>query len=133
MKNIKYIIMVLSLSVLIILFARSGKKTIKVLKLAHVLDASHPVSKGIVRLAETLHNVSGGQMRIDIYPAGQLGSSEREYIESLQIGSLELTKVSSAVLENFVPSAAVFQHALCFLFRSAPMECAIYGKWFSGW
>jgi tripartite ATP-independent transporter DctP family solute receptor len=93
-----------------------GRDSIRVLKLAHVLDASHPVSKGMVHLAEKLEEISGGRMRMDIYPAGQLGSSEREYIESLQIGSLDLTKVSTAVLENFVPSVAVF--SLPYLFRS---------------
>lgn len=89
---------------------------IKVLKLAHVLDASHPVSRGMERLAEKLIEVSKGQMTMDIYPGGQLGSSEREYVESLQIGSLDLTKVSSAVLENFVPEFAVF--SLPYLFES---------------
>jgi len=116
MKNIKYIILILSLLSLISLSVCSGKDTIKVLKLAHVLDSSHPVSKGMVRLAEILQDVSGGQMRMDIYPGGQLGSSEREYIESLQIGSLDLTKVNSAVLENFVPSVAVF--SLPYVFQS---------------
>jgi len=116
MKNAKYVILALTYLFLITLFACSGQNPIKVLKLAHVLDPSHPVSKGMERLAETLQDVSDGLMRMDIYPSGQLGSSEREYIESLQIGSLDLTKVSSAVLENFVPSVAVF--SLPYVFKS---------------
>ena len=116
MKRFIYVIPVVLFSMMILLLARGREDSVKVLKLAHVLDASHPVSKGMVKLADTLHDISGGQMRIDIYPAGQLGSSEREYIESLQIGSLDLTKVSSAVLENFVPSAAVF--SIPYVFQS---------------
>lgn len=93
----------------------SGGKGVAVLKLAHVLDTTHPVHKGMVFLAEKVAEYSDGQLTVDIYPGGQLGS-EREYIESLQIGSLDMTKVSSAVLENFVPSMAVF--SLPYLFRS---------------
>lgn len=52
-------------------------------------------------------------MRIQIYPNQQLGS-ERECLELLQIGSLEMTKVSSAVLENFAPKLRIF--GLPFLF-----------------
>lgn len=93
-----------------------GSDTVKVLKLAHVLDASHPVSRGMAHLAEKLAEISDGQLTMDIYPGGQLGSSEREYVESLQIGSLDMTKVSTAVLENFVPAFAVF--SLPYLFES---------------
>ncbi|UCH09447.1 MAG: TRAP transporter substrate-binding protein [Fidelibacterota bacterium] len=93
----------------------SGSRDVAVLKLAHVLDTTHPVHKGMVYLADKVAEYSNGQLTVDIYPGGQLGS-EREYIESLQIGSLDMTKVSSAVLENFVPSMAVF--SLPYVFRS---------------
>lgn len=84
------------------------------LKLAHALDISHPVHLGMVRLAEVLEEKSGGTMAIEIYPSGQLGN-ERELLELLQIGSLAMTKVSSGVLENFVPSFEVL--GLPYLFR----------------
>lgn len=53
-------------------------------------------------------------MRIDIYPSEQLGS-ERECLELLQIGSLDMTKVSCSVLEGFVPSMSVL--SLPYIFR----------------
>lgn len=87
---------------------------VRILKLAHILDTGHPVHKGLEYLAEQLSQNSNGQMGIEIYPGGQLGS-EREYIESLQIGSLDMTKVSTSVVENFVPEMAVF--SLPYLFR----------------
>lgn len=80
---------------------------VTVLKLAHALDTSHSVHKGMVHMAEQLDEYSGGKMRIDIYPSGQLGA-ERESVELLQIGSLAMTKVSTAPLEAFVPSMKVF-------------------------
>lgn len=78
-----------------------------VLKLAHALDTNHSVHKGMVHMAERLEARSNGRMRIDIYPSGQLGV-ERETVELLQIGSLAMTKVSTAPLEAFVPQMKVF-------------------------
>ena len=72
----------------------------KVLKLAHGLDPSHPVHKGMEFMAERLAEKSDGKLTIDIYPSGQLGS-EQQSVELLQIGSLAITKVSAAVMESF--------------------------------
>tara|TARA_X000000950_G_scaffold95752_1_gene120750 strand:- start:12264 stop:13115 length:852 start_codon:yes stop_codon:yes gene_type:complete len=60
-----------------------------------------------------LNELSQGKMRLQIYPNQQLGS-ERECLELLQIGSLDMTKVSGAVLENFAPKLRIF--GLPFLF-----------------
>lgn len=87
---------------------------VKEIKLGHGLDISHPVHKAMVFMKERLYEKSGGTMVITIYPSNQLGS-ERECLELLQIGSLGMTKVSTGVLENFVPSLQVF--GLPFLFR----------------
>jgi tripartite ATP-independent transporter DctP family solute receptor len=57
---------------------------------------------------------SNGKMRIQIYPSEQLGT-ERQCLELLQIGSLDMTKVSAGSLENFSPNIKVF--GLPFLFR----------------
>ena len=78
----------------------------KVLKLAHGLDTSHPVHKGMVFMAECLAEKSEGKLTIQIYPNQQLGS-ERQCVELLQIGSLAMTKVSSAVMEGFAPKYKV--------------------------
>lgn len=87
---------------------------VKTLKLAHGLDVTHPVHKGMVYMAEELARISEGQMRVDVYPSGQLGS-ERQLLELLQIGSVDITKVSASALENFVPNMKVF--GLPYLFR----------------
>jgi len=86
------------------------------LTLAHGLDTSHPVHKAMVHLAEVLEEISGGSMHIDIYPNQQLGA-ERELVELLQIGSLDLTKVSASPLESFSPDMGVF--SIPYVFRDA--------------
>lgn len=81
-------------------------KEIKSLKLAHTLDVNHPVHLGMVHMAELLDKKSEGKLTIKIYPSGQLGG-EREAVELLQVGSLAMTKVSAAVMENFAPNYKV--------------------------
>ncbi|MCB0439213.1 MAG: TRAP transporter substrate-binding protein DctP, partial [Mangrovimonas sp.] len=89
----------------------SGTKTIK---LAHGLDVNHSVHKAMLKMGQDLEELSGGKLTLKIYPNQQLGS-ERENLELLQIGSLDMTKVSVGVMENFAPKMKVF--GLPFLFR----------------
>ncbi|WP_418603582.1 TRAP transporter substrate-binding protein [Hwangdonia sp.] len=87
----------------------------KTIKLAHGLDISHPVHRAMMYMADELEKNSKGQLKLELYPNQQLGS-ERQCLELLQIGSLGMTKVSAAVMENFSPNMQVF--GLPFLFRN---------------
>jgi tripartite ATP-independent transporter DctP family solute receptor len=87
----------------------------RVLKLAHGLDPSHPVHKAMVFMADRCNEISEGELRIEIYPSGQLGS-EQQCVELLQIGSLAITKVSAAVMESFTEDFKVL--GLPYVFRS---------------
>lgn len=93
----------------------SGGAKVRVLKLAHGLDQTHSLHKGMVYMADRLLEISGGKMRVDIYPGAQLGS-ETQNIELVQIGSLAMAKVSTASLEGFVEEYKVF--GIPYIFRS---------------
>jgi len=69
-------------------------------KLASVLPESHPVHKALVMFADKVKEKTNGEAVITVYPAGQLGQ-EKDYIEGVQLGSIEFTKVSSAPLGQF--------------------------------
>jgi tripartite ATP-independent transporter DctP family solute receptor len=92
-----------------------SERSVRVLRLAHGLDVTHPVHRAMVHMADRLAKISGGRMRIEIYPNGQLGE-ERDLIEMLQIGSLAMAKVSASPLESFVPDMAVF--SVPYVFRN---------------
>ncbi len=104
----------LGLVLLIVISACDTASGTRVIKLAHGLDVNHSVHKAMLKMGEDLEKLSGGKMTIKIYPNQQLGS-ERESLELLQIGSLDMTKVSVGVLENFAPDMKVF--GIPFLFR----------------
>lgn len=94
----------------------------RALKLAHGLPTTHPVHQAMVFMAERCAVHSEGKLRIDIYPSQQLGT-ERECLELLQIGSIGITKVSAAILENFAPNTKVL--GLPYIFRSQAHQFAV--------
>ena len=89
---------------------------IKVLRLAHTLDTTHPVHAALVFMAKELETRSAGRMRIKIYPGSQLGS-ERETIELLQLGAVDLVKTSTSPLEGFIPGMGIF--GIPYVFRGS--------------
>lgn len=102
------------LFILTISFSCQQNSDFKVIKLAHGLDTNHPVHKAMLKMGKELNTTSNGKLKLEIYPNQQLGS-ERQCLELLQIGSLDMTKVSAAVMENFSPNMKVL--GLPFLFR----------------
>mgnify|MGYP000241442524 CR=1 FL=1 len=98
----------------LILFSSCTKSDVTVLKLGHSLNVNHSVHKAMVKMGEDLKELSGGKMEVAIYPSQQLGT-ERQCLELLQIGSLDMTKVSVGVMENFAPEMKVL--GLPYIFR----------------
>jgi tripartite ATP-independent transporter DctP family solute receptor len=116
MNGENHVILTFVLSVLLLATGCGVDREVTVIKLAHALDTNHPVHKGMVFMAQKVEEYSRGKMRVDIYPSGQLGN-ERELIELLQIGSLAMTKVSTAPMEAFVPEMKIF--GIPYLFRDS--------------
>jgi len=96
------------------LFGCENLEKTRTIKLAHGLDVNHSVHLALVEMGVDLEKLSGGKLQLEIYPSQQLGT-ERQCLELLQIGSLDMTKVSVGVLENFAPKMKVL--GLPFLFR----------------
>lgn len=100
----------------------SGPGGVRILKLGHGLDTSHPVHAAMIYMAERVEEKSGGQMKVQVYPSQQLGS-ERELVELLQIGSLAMTKVSTAAMEGFAPEIKVLSQP--YLFRDDEHQISV--------
>jgi len=103
------------LVILIFIFSSCGElKTHRTLKLAHGLPTDHPVHLAMAYMADRCNEISEGNLQIEIYASGQLGS-EQQCVELLQIGSLAITKVSAAVMESFTDDYKVL--GLPYIFR----------------
>ena len=105
----------LAFSLPLVLSCGSSKDRMIRFKLSHGLDVVHPVHEAMEYMSKRLRELSGGRMTIDVYPSEQLGS-ERENLEMVQLGSIDITKTSAAELESFVPVVGVY--SLPYLFRS---------------
>ena len=80
----------------------------------HALSPTSHYGVGAQAFIDTLTELSGGTFTGEQAPAGQLGG-ERDMIEGLQIGSLDVVITSTGPLGNFVPQ--VYALDLPFLFR----------------
>jgi len=110
----RWILYTISCWALLAVAGCSKEESGRVIRLAHGLDVAHSVHKGMEFMAEYVDSVSKGHLQIEIFPNQQLGT-ERQCLELLQIGSLGMTKVSSAVLEGFTPKMKVL--SLPYIFR----------------
>ena len=77
------------------------------LRLAHNLSPSSPQNQSFEYMAEKLHEISDGKMRLRIYPSSQMGGSE-ETVPMLQSGALDMTTASGNFLETIEKSYGVF-------------------------
>ena len=84
------------------------------MRLGHGLPEDHAVHKAVVRFAELVKERSNGEVEIKIFANGVLGG-EREMLEQVQNGVLEITKASASPLETFSTDYKVFN--LPFVFR----------------
>ncbi|MBT1450770.1 TRAP transporter substrate-binding protein [Glaciecola sp. XM2] len=78
-----------------------------IIRLGHVVDLEHAMHKSLAYFKEQLNDISDGQMDVQIYASGQLGA-ERDLIELMQIGSLDMAQVSVGPVESFVPELQIF-------------------------
>ena len=93
----------------------SGSQEQIVIKFAHVLQTDHPYHQMALKFKEELERADS-RVEVQIFPAGQLGN-ERELIEALQLGTVDVSTITSSVTANFVPAFKVF--SLPFIFRDA--------------
>jgi len=85
------------------------------IKLAYVAQPSNPFHAGMEYLAKRVGEKSKGAIEIKLFHSQQLGG-ERDYVEGLQLGTLEMAATSTAILGSFEPRIQILD--LPFLFRS---------------
>ncbi|NDL67516.1 TRAP transporter substrate-binding protein [Anaerotalea alkaliphila] len=84
------------------------------MKLAHNLSETHTVHLALQDFADRVKEKTGGEVEIQIFPNGQLGS-ETEVLEQLQAGAVDFTKVSATALSVYDAGYDAF--SLPYIFR----------------
>jgi tripartite ATP-independent transporter DctP family solute receptor len=95
-------------------FATQSALAVEKMRLGHGLNEDHAVHKAVVKFADLVKQRTNGEVVITVFPNGVLGG-EREMLEQVQNGALEITKASASPLETFSSEYKVFN--LPFVFR----------------
>lgn len=93
---------------LVVLSAAAAPAADKItVRVAHTIAPDSHYQKGLEHLGKLLDEASNGRISLEIFHSSQLGS-ERDAIEGVSMGTLEMTLVSSAPLANFTNAFLVF-------------------------
>ena len=95
----------------------AGPVTARTIVLGHMGTASdsNHLQQYSIKFKAELERLTEGNVTVEIHPGGALGG-ERDLVEGVQLGTVDMTIVSSGPLGNFVPESNVFDFP--FLFRS---------------
>jgi tripartite ATP-independent transporter DctP family solute receptor len=102
----------LALTLLVGLPAHAGAMK---MKLATVTPPHHAYNEGAREFAKRIKDATGGFIDIRVYPGGQLGKGERELLEGMQMGTIDLAVTATGPISGFSQSMMVLD--LPFLFR----------------
>ncbi len=86
------------------------------IKLAYVVpetQSTHIAARDVFK--KYVEEKSNGRIKVELYPNGQLGG-DRQAIEAVQLGTIQMTIPAAAVLSGFEPKFQVFD--LPYLFKS---------------
>ena len=112
-----FVVLILGITVLLISGGYSESPAAEKIsfKFGHVLQTDHPYHKMALKFKEELETRNKNCV-VNIFPAKQLGN-ERDLVEGLQMGSVDISTITSALTAGFVPGFKVF--SLPFLFQDA--------------
>ncbi len=110
----KKLLTVIVFSLFLALVAAPAAYAKTILKLGTSTQPTHIYNQAADHFAKIVADKTGGEIEVQVFPAAQLGS-ERDMVEGLQLGSLEMTLTSTGPMGGFVPQVKLFN--LPFLFK----------------
>ena len=114
----KILIVVLSVSLVAFLFAGTASVVFaqKVMRLAETHPQDYPTTKGDYEFARLVKERTNGRIVVEVFHSKQLGE-EAAVIEQVQLGAIDMTRVSISAVSSFVRDLDAFQ--LPYLYRDA--------------
>jgi tripartite ATP-independent transporter DctP family solute receptor len=93
-----------------------GNKEVHTIRIAYLVSEEQSSHLAALTYKEKLEKESDGRLKVELYPNGQLYPSDREAIEAVQLGNIEMTIPALAPLASFNKKFLVFD--LPFLFNN---------------
>ena len=89
-------------------------KTVATIKIATSSNLPHPFSITAYEFKKILEKSTNGAIKVSVHPGGQLGG-EYEYVQAMQLGTLDATVSATPSFAGMVPEFEIF--TLPFLFK----------------
>jgi len=98
LRHIVSFLVVISLAVFGVAAPAVGQQTVR---LGHLFPTTHFEHQGLAKLAEMIGQKTGGKLKVEVFPASQLGS-EKEQTEQVRSGALHIHS-SGGSIQQYVP------------------------------
>ena len=72
-----------------------------VLKLSEIHAKGYPTELADEEFARLVNLYTKGQIKVDVFPGGQISGDEKVVIEQVKIGAIAIARVSSGALGSF--------------------------------
>lgn len=93
-----------------------------VIRLPHIVSTENPAHIAALDFKEDVEEESKGKVKVQIFPNGELYSSDRELIEALQLNNIEMSMVGTPSLGNFDERFYVLDLPFLFENRDVPRK-----------
>ena len=121
----KSIIVTIMAMVVLLAVGQVGAAEFKAtMKMGSTQPSDHPYMVGAQKFSDLIKQRTNGRIVINLYPSSQLGKGEREMVESMKQGIIELVVSSTGPLGGFSPSINILD--IPYLFRD-------YATWTPSW
>lgn len=83
------------------------------LKVGHIAPPGEAYALGFEAYAEAVEEATDGQVQFEIFGNGSLGG-ERELLEGVQLGTIDMSVITTGVVSNFVPEVTAIEFPFLF-------------------
>ena len=87
---------------------KAADDTVYELKLAHIYAADHPFNIGVQQLVDEIGEKTGGHVKINVFPAAQLGAQTDE-INNILAGSIDIAILGIGEVGKYVNDFNVYE------------------------
>lgn len=92
------------------------------LKLGHAVSDQHPYHMGAERFKEIVEKETGGEVEVSLFPNNQLGTGERDLLEGLQLGVVDVYVGSTGPMGGFEKKFMLFDFPFLFKDKAQAYE-----------
>jgi tripartite ATP-independent transporter DctP family solute receptor len=94
-------------------YAHLPEMTIKVAHMSVAISPDNPYQMPAEFIKAYLEEKTGGRLKVEVFHSGQLGR-DRELIEAVQYGTVDLAIITTSPISNFVPAHTVLDFPFLF-------------------